>query len=83
MGANGSGASADGYVEPEFEVDIWIVEGGDAANVVSFLHDKGAHVVLFAQSIIASRVPLSALGELSELPDVECVEELVGPNTPA
>ena len=82
MSANGARSDGGGFVEMTFMVEIKIVEGGDSGNVVSFLHANGAvGVIDWGVWVDAERVFQSVLGELSELPDVEFVQEMDGPST--
>ena len=87
MLANGVRSDNQDFTELAFEVEIKTAEGGDAANVVSFLHAKGAYAeayrLHFGYWMEAERKqPQSVLGELSELPDIsQLVQERVWPDT--
>ena len=75
MLANGVGSNGISVPEQTFAIDVLIVEGRSSANVVEFLEAVGADVSDYGDLVSAEDVPVSLLGPLSELPDVEAVFE--------
>ena len=76
----GAWSDGGGFVEMTYMVEVKINEGGGSGNVASFLRANGAVGVSdWGVWVDAHRVIQSILGELSELPDVEFVQEMDEP----